>query len=778
MTGISVRATARVAPVRGETTWSFLHRVSAAYGLEAGDMAGCWRWVNPLQQRHRRRLDGEVFLDEVAQEQLAAWCGVSAGHLTRALPSWAAGPEALAGRGEDGQGRARWRMGALEWGPVAFACSLCAARHGAVQEVWVYLPQWRRVCVRHGRWLLDVGQGHPLRCVDAADLAVELGRAQRQWRRVARAGAAFGANEGEVFALAHAVVCGWWEREEFWQRETVWGLRLEQATAAMRRQGADPPGWGVTQWRWLARDMVVFPEVVAVAAALTDRRVQRLVAGERAEGLVRGPGAGVRLASVLGECVQRPWLAELEADGHAVLVSWARAVVREQRRAAGLGPRHGWRGVWWVPAGHRPLEVGAGLQLLAASQSADAGVVGRGAEPALVRQERHGQRLPQREALWFTEGLEHARRHVRAVGHLAVPHPRAGLREGFDLGRWLANRRADATSLTAEQVVQLRELDAWWNPPWPISWQRTWYEARTFVQHHRPVGGGNNLAGLPPWLERWLRRQIIDYEQLHEEQRRLLGELGLTEGEVRLFHAWPGRRRSTADGLEVARAYAARHGHLALSWPTAVDGFPLGNWLKNARQRQCTAGRPTRLGRQLNTIDGWWNPPWPVAWQRMWWACRYHLTGLPDDLEWWAAAPNGEHAAAWLREQSARRPLLQPRQRSLVDELLSLAGEVPVWRPRISDAAWQTVSGVLPAPSHTGGRPRSERQILEAIIHIACTAQAWTSLPPALGPFLACRRRYLRWRDDGTIQRICRAALPEQDVIWQQQLAAYIDLSA
>ncbi|MGW4599764.1 transposase [Streptomyces sp. NPDC004457] len=103
---------------------------------------------------------------------------------------------------------------------------------------------------------------------------------------------------------------------------------------------------------------------------------------------------------------------------------------------------------------------------------------------------------------------------------------------------------------------------------------------------------------------------------------------------------------------------------------------------------------------------------------------------------------------------------------------------MPVWQPRISKAGWRILSGVLPAPSHTGGRPRSERQILEAIVHIACTAQAWTHLPPALGPFLACRRRFLRWHDDGTLQRICRAVLPEQDAIWQQQLAAYIGLSA
>ncbi|GAA4819136.1 transposase [Streptomyces ziwulingensis] len=72
------------------------------------------------------------------------------------------------------------------------------------------------------------------------------------------------------------------------------------------------------------------------------------------------------------------------------------------------------------------------------------------------------------------------------------------------------------------------------------------------------------------------------------------------------------------------------------------------------------------------------------------------------------------------------------------------------------------------------GRPRGERQSLEAIVHIACTGQAWTRLPPALGPFQACRRRFIRWRDDGTLQQISRAVLPEGDAIWQQRLAAYI----
>ncbi|WP_333746294.1 hypothetical protein [Streptomyces sp. IBSBF 2950] len=205
--------------------------MASAYGLEGEDLVGGWRSVYRLQRKDRARADAEVLLDAVAQEQLAGWSGVPAGHLARALPSWAAGPEALAGR--SGGGWAQWRMGALEWGPVVFGCSLCAARRaGGGERVWGYGPQWRRLCVRHGRWLLEAGEGQVPECVEVAGLAGELGRARRRWGRVARSTAGAGAPPREVFALARAVVCGWWEQEEFWAREEVWGPRLERVLAA------------------------------------------------------------------------------------------------------------------------------------------------------------------------------------------------------------------------------------------------------------------------------------------------------------------------------------------------------------------------------------------------------------------------------------------------------------------------------------------------------------------------------------------------------------------
>lgn len=165
--------------------------------------------ANRVQRKDHGRADVEVFLDGMAQEQLAGWCRVPARHLAQALPSWVGDPKAVTGRSGDGRGWVRWQTGALEWGPVVFGCGLCAARRGGSGErVWVYGPQWRRLCVRHGRWLLEAGEGNPLEFVEVAALVGELGRAQRRWGRVARVAKGAGAEPREVFALARAVVCG------------------------------------------------------------------------------------------------------------------------------------------------------------------------------------------------------------------------------------------------------------------------------------------------------------------------------------------------------------------------------------------------------------------------------------------------------------------------------------------------------------------------------------------------------------------------------------------
>lgn len=72
-----------------------------------------------------------------------------------------------------------------------------------------------------------------------------------------------GADPGEVFGLAYAVVARWWQEVYGWEREKIWPRRLHLVA------GGDA-GVDLERWRVVGRDAVIFPEAVAVADALLD----------------------------------------------------------------------------------------------------------------------------------------------------------------------------------------------------------------------------------------------------------------------------------------------------------------------------------------------------------------------------------------------------------------------------------------------------------------------------------------------------------------------------
>lgn len=194
----------------------------------------------------------------------------------------------------------------------------------------------------------------------------------------------------------------------------------------------------------MARDAVVFPEVVTVAAALMDPALRPLVADGRS--LVRRAGQEDHFMAALGDRLGRGWLREVErSDGPGTLQSWMSGLTREMPSLSlsGQAPRQ----MWWVGAAHRPVEVGVGLRLLATA--APAGEQQR-EEPAawkselwVPRRAGRGAGLKAVSEERFLEGLDHARAYAERYGHLAVPHTGAP-HDGFDLGRWPANLRLPA----------------------------------------------------------------------------------------------------------------------------------------------------------------------------------------------------------------------------------------------------------------------------------------------------------------------------------------------
>ncbi|MET7938063.1 Helicase associated domain protein [Streptomyces sp. NPDC005322] len=182
----------------------------------------------------------------------------------------------------------------------------------------------------------------------------------------------------------------------------------------------------------------------------------------------------------------------------------------------------------------------------------------------------------------FDRALAHAAAYAAHHGHLAVPVDE--VHDGFPLGRWLATQRTRAKALTDQRATALTALDRWWNPAWPITWQRAYHAARQSMTANKTAGEA----------ESWLEAQRARSDRLHPEQRMLLKDLGLFElpspcaspAADRL----PARERAFQRGLAAARAFRAREGHLDVPQRHVeeIDGDPvrLGQWLSNLRRRR------------------------------------------------------------------------------------------------------------------------------------------------------------------------------------------------
>lgn len=182
----------------------------------------------------------------------------------------------------------------------------------------------------------------------------------------------------------------------------------------------------------------------------------------------------------------------------------------------------------------------------------------------------------------FERALAHAAAYAARHGHLAAPVEE--VHDGFPLGRWLATQRTRAGTLTAQRAAALTTLDRWWNPPWPITWQRAYHAARQSLKHDETASQA----------KKWLETQRARSDRLHPEQKSLLQELGLANlpgtaaSPARESHL-PARERAFQRGLAAARAFRAREGHLNVPQRhiEKIDGdlVRLGQWLSNLRRR-------------------------------------------------------------------------------------------------------------------------------------------------------------------------------------------------
>ncbi|MFH8388009.1 helicase associated domain-containing protein [Kitasatospora sp. NPDC018058] len=143
----------------------------------------------------------------------------------------------------------------------------------------------------------------------------------------------------------------------------------------------------------------------------------------------------------------------------------------------------------------------------------------------------------------------------------------------------------------------MEEIDPWWCPVWPITWQRAYATAR---QWWLEADGRVAWAQLPvdtvfegEQLGRWVQAQRAGWPNLEADQRDLLSAIGIEEDQELVAakasaEAKPKVSRTDRFQLHLAAltAFAEREGHARVPRTHKEGGVSLGSWVNNQKARR------------------------------------------------------------------------------------------------------------------------------------------------------------------------------------------------
>jgi len=98
-------------------------------------------------------------------------------------------------------------------------------------------------------------------------------------------------------------------------------------------------------------------------------------------------------------------------------------------------------------------------------------------------------------------------------------------------------------------------------------------------------------------------------------------------------------------------------------------------------------------------------------------------------------------------------------------------------RHDISDHQWELLEPQLPGRKGRTGRPaKNNRKFINAVFWILRTGSPWRDLPPCYGGWKNTHRRFTRWRDKGTWERLFHLLMEEPDFEWLMIDASHVKL--
>jgi hypothetical protein len=259
------------------------------------------------------------------------------------------------------------------------------------------------------------------------------------------------------------------------------------------------------------------------------------------------------------------------------------------------------------------------------------------------------------EAYW-EEGFTYLKAYKKREGHCRVSATHT--ENGFRLGGWVNKQRwRKGARWSEERRKRLEELGFVWD-----TLEAAWEEGFSYLKAYKkreghcrvPDNHKENGFGLGGWVRR--QRQS---KTLPEARRQQLDELGFV---------WDAFETDWAEGLRYLTIYKEREGHCRLPRTHKENGFRLGEWVHNRRQKKQTLSEVRR--QQLDELGFDWDPletEWAeglrylTIYKEREGHCRVH----PKHRE------NGFRLGEWVRVRRRRRKAdtISASRRQQLDEL-------------------------------------------------------------------------------------------------------------
>jgi transposase len=100
-----------------------------------------------------------------------------------------------------------------------------------------------------------------------------------------------------------------------------------------------------------------------------------------------------------------------------------------------------------------------------------------------------------------------------------------------------------------------------------------------------------------------------------------------------------------------------------------------------------------------------------------------------------------------------------------------------VGRGEITDRAWERIAPLLPKNGRRGGQWRDHRNVVNGILWKLRTGAPSRDLPERYGTWQTCYDRFVRWRRDGTWDRLLEHAQTKSDAVGEVEWVVSVDSS-